>query len=217
VCQAPSNSPLEGCPPNTILVGPNHQYATIQSAVSSLPDDTSPHTLLILPGRYEEQVNVTRKWQVTLLGQTSAADDLGSNTVEILWRAVAGTGDNAFTAVLTVAPDLNASLTGSGPTGFSVPVDQPFGNTDFRAYNLNFTNDFLPYSDGPSLTLSTGYSNSGFYYCTFSSYQDTIYIGENASTYISHSSIEDKRTFCTGLVLCTSQIQPFSFVAAAEV
>lgn len=123
VCQDPSNDPLEVCPPNTVLVGPNHQYATIQSAVLSLPDDTSPQTLLMLPGRYQEQVNVTRKGPLTLLGQTSAPDDLGSNTVEILWRAVAGTGNNGFTAVLTVAPDLNASLTGSSPTGFPVPVD----------------------------------------------------------------------------------------------
>jgi len=198
VCQAPSDNPLEGCPPDTVLVGPNHEYTTIQSAILSLPDDTSTQILLVLPGTYEEQVNITRKGPVTLLGQTSASDDLESNTVEVLWRAVAGTGDNAFTAVLTVAPDLNASLTGSGPTGYPIPVDQPFGNTDFRAYNLNFTNDFLPYSAGPSLTLSTGYANSGFYHCSFSSYQDTIYIGKNASTYISHSSIEGETDFLYG-------------------
>lgn len=197
-CQSPTAEPLDGCPPGTLLVGPNTDYTTIQSAIQSFPDDTSPRTILILPGIYEEQVNVTRAGPLTLLGQTRSSSDLSANTVEIFWRAVAGTGDNAYTAVLTVAPDLNASLTGSGPTGLPVPADQPFGNTDFRAYNLNFTNDYLPYSAGPSLTLSTGYANSGFYHCSFASYQDTIYIGKNASTYISHSSIAGQTDFLYG-------------------
>ena len=197
-CQAPSNNPLEGCPPNTVLVGPGQSFTTIQSAVASLPNDASPQTILVLPGIYEEQVNVTRVAPVTVLGQTSSPDDISANTVEVLWRAVAGTGDNAYTAVLTVAPDLNASLTGAGPTGFAVPADQAFGNTDFRAYNLNLTNDYLPYSAGPSLTLSTGYSNSGFYHCSFASYQDTVYIGKKASTYISHSSVGGQTDFLYG-------------------
>jgi hypothetical protein len=69
-----------------------------------------------------------------------------SNTVNVIWRAIAVTGlDNAFTSTLTIAPNLNASLTGSGPTGFAVPADTPFGCVDFRTYNLNFINDFAPY------------------------------------------------------------------------
>lgn len=197
-CQYPTDDPLEGCPAGTILVGPDTGYKAIQSAISTLPDDDSTQTILVLPGVYEEQVNVTRPGPLTLLGQNANPSDISSNTVEILWRAVAGTGDNAYTAVLTVAPSLNASLTGSGSTGFAVPPDQAFGNTNFRAYNLNLTNDYLPYSAGPSLAFSTGYANSGFYYCSFASYQDTIYIGKNASTYISHSSIAGQTDFLYG-------------------
>ena len=48
--------------------------------------------------------------------------------------------DNAATQVLTVSPNLNATLTGSGPTGFAVPANTPFGCTDFRAYNIDFRN-----------------------------------------------------------------------------
>jgi hypothetical protein len=65
--------------------------------------------------------------------------------VNIIWRAIAGTGDNAYTSTLTVAPNLNASFTGSGPTGFAVPPETPFGCVDFRTYNLNFINDYQPY------------------------------------------------------------------------
>lgn len=63
----------------------------------------------------------------------------------IAWAAVAGTGDNAYTSTLTVAPNLNASLTGAGPTGFVVPDGTPFGCVDFRTYNLDFVNDYAPY------------------------------------------------------------------------
>ena len=173
-CQTPSSDPLSGCPTDTILVGTNATFKTIQSAIASLPNTTDPAYILILPGNYTEQVNVTRSGPVYLLGQTSNIQDQGSNLVNVIWAAVAGTGDNAYTATLTVAPNLNADLTGSGPTGFPVPSDTPFGNTDFRAYNLNFINDFVPYSDGPSLALSMGYANAGFYYSGFFSYQDTV-------------------------------------------
>lgn len=173
-CQTPSSNPLSGCPAGTLLVGPGRNFTTIQSAVASFPNTTTPAYILILPGNYTEQVNVTRIGPLYLLGQTSNIKSQAANTVNVIWRAVAGTGDNAFTATLTVAPNLNADLTGSGPTGFAVPPGTPFGNTDFRAYNLNFINDFVPYSDGPSLALSMGYANAGFYYSGFFSYQDTV-------------------------------------------
>jgi pectin methylesterase-like acyl-CoA thioesterase len=230
-CQAPTSNPLEGCPKGTLLVDPAHSsssksykassgatYATIQSAILSLPHDTSSQTILILPGQYTEQLNVTRPGPLYLLGQTNSPTKL-SNAVEVIWRQVRGimfapnfhvskapmnqireirffsftfvdsanpiqaTGnanssiDNAYTSTLTIAPTLNSSLTGSGPTGNAVPEDTPFGNTDFRAYNMRFTNDYLPYSAGPSLALSTSYANTGFYYCSFKSYQDTVYVG----------------------------------------
>ena len=173
-CQTPSSNPLSGCPSGTLLVGPGSTYATIQSAIASLPNTTDPAYILILPGNYTEQVNVTRSGPVWLLGQTSNIRDQASNVVNVVWAAIAGTGDNAFTATLTVAPNLDADLTGSGPTGHAVPPNNPFGSTDFRAYNLNFVNDYAPYSDTPSLALSMGYANAGFYYCGFFSYQDTV-------------------------------------------
>jgi hypothetical protein len=94
------------------------------------------------------QVNVTRRGPTYLLGQTAHPTDQSRNTVNIIWAAIAVTGlDNAFTSTLTVAPNLNASLTGSGPTGFAVPPGTPFGCVDFRTYNLNFINDFAPYCE----------------------------------------------------------------------
>jgi hypothetical protein len=76
--------------------------------------------------------------------------------------------------VLTVAPNLNASLTGSGPTGFPVPEDTPFGTVDFRVYNIDFRNVYSDFSAGPSLAVSVSRANAGFYYSGFYSYQDTV-------------------------------------------
>lgn len=178
-CQKATKNPLQGCPENTLLVGPLQNLTSIQQAVLSIPDNTTPYVILIQPGNYTEQVNVTRQGPLTLLGVTASPNDKTKNLVNVIWRnatgtATTGTYDNAYTSTLTIAPTFNSSLTGSGPTGNLVPADTPFGNSDFRAYNLNFINDYLPYSAGPALALSISYANGGFYYTRFLSYQDTV-------------------------------------------
>ena len=178
-CQYPTPEPLDGCPADTVLVGPLQHFNTVQSAILSLPHDTSPQHILVLPGNYTEQVNITRAGPVYLYGQTKDPNDQSKNTVNIIWHnatgaAVHSTLDNAYTSVLTVAPTFNSSTTGSGPNGNPVPADTAFGNTDFRAYNLNLINDFKPYTSGPSLAVSVSYANAGFYHCGFYSYQDTV-------------------------------------------
>jgi len=46
--------------------------------------------------------------------------------------------DDAQSAVLTVAPNFNASLIGAGPNG--APLQPSFGNVDFKVYNVDFEN-----------------------------------------------------------------------------
>lgn len=178
-CQSPTPDPLTGCPANTILVAPtgcNASFNSIQSAILSL-DETTPATILILPGIYIEQLNVTRSGPLTLLGQIKNANQRTENTVTVSWASAnhnVSYPDNAYTSVLTVSPTLEASLTGSGPTGWPVPESTPFGNTDFRVYNIDFRNVYSEASDGPSLAVSVSRANAGFYYSGFYSYQDTV-------------------------------------------
>lgn len=194
------------CPPGTILVSATDSradYSTIQSAINSLPNDTSSHTILILSGTYKEQLNVTRPGPLTLLGQTNSADDAAKNTVTITWAAanLDSTGqsvDNVYSSVLIVSPTLDASLTGSGTTGFAVPDDTPFGNKDFRAYNIDFTNTWAEYTDGPAHALSFSRANGGFYYCGFYSYQDTVYIGKLGNAYFYKSILAGQTDFLYG-------------------
>ena len=167
------------CPPGTTLVGQNGQFKSIQSAIKSISNDGQLHIVLVQPGTYHEQVNISRSSPIYLLGVTDSPDDHSHNKVKILWKQATGTqetgkADNAFTSALTVAPTLDSSLTGSGPTGHAVAAGTKFGNSDFRAYNIDFVNDFKPYSAGPSLAVSISYANAGFYFCRIRSYQDTV-------------------------------------------
>ncbi|CBX91374.1 hypothetical protein IAQ61_010731 [Plenodomus lingam] len=202
-CQNHSAKPLDGCPKGTLLVGPGQHFTSVQSAIISLPKDTSPHHILVLAGNYTEQINVTRPGPVYLYGETDNPDDQKKNTVNIIWRNATGSAanstlDNAYTSVLTVAPTFNASATGSGPNGSPVAKDTPFGNTDFRAYNLNFINDYRPYVSGPSLAVSVSYANSSFYYCGFYSYQDTVYVGKLGNAYFYRNEIAGITDFLYG-------------------
>lgn len=220
-CQYPTADPLQNCPSGTLLVGPTGNFSTIQSAVLSLPNDTTPYIILVEAGNYTEQVNVTRPGPLYLLGQTSAPNDRTQNRVVVYWAAIAGTGDNAYTSTLTVAPTLNASLTGAGPTGNPVPPGTPFGNTDFRVYNIDFINDYAPYSVSPSLAVSVSYANTGFYYTGFYSYQDTVrpfYLTSDALSLM--SLVWDNRCISASSETRTSTTarlpaRPTSFTASA--
>jgi pectinesterase len=169
------------CPKGTIIVGNSSiaDFPTVQEAITSLPDNNNPATILLLAGTYEEQVNITRAGPITLLGQTTSPKDASRNRVTLTWAAANkdSTGqsvDNVYSSVMVVAPTLDASITGSGTTGFAVPDDTPFGNKDFRVYNVDFRNTWAEYSDGPAHAISFSRANGGFYYCGFYSYQDTV-------------------------------------------
>ncbi|KAE8335502.1 hypothetical protein BDV24DRAFT_155955 [Aspergillus arachidicola] len=194
------------CPEGTILVSktdPSAHFTTVQDAILSLPNDNTTQTILILPGTYKEQVNVTRSGPVTLLGQTDDPNNATKNQVTLTWAQANhdNTGqavDNVFSSVLTVAPTLESSYTGSGTTGYPVPEDTPFGNIDFRAYNIDFTNTWRDYSDGPAHAISFSRANGGFYHCGFYSYQDTVYVGKLGNAYFHKSIIAGQTDFLYG-------------------
>lgn len=201
LCQKKTTNPLTGCPPHTIYVSqlphPSAKFATIQAAISSLPADdiTTRYTILIAPGEYKEQLNVTRSGPLTLLGVSDRPfysqtllpryypefdydKPLPSNEVHVRFdRANVGNNllpDNVFTGVLTVGPTLNATFTGTGPQGWPVDPATPYGSADFRAYNIDFRNEFAQWGVGPAHAMGVSRANAGFYSCGFYSWQDTV-------------------------------------------
>jgi pectin methylesterase-like acyl-CoA thioesterase len=219
-CQRKTSNQLSGCPCGTIYVSSTDTkaaFSSVQAAISSLPNDTSARFILIGPGNYTEQLNVTRPGPLTLLGvsdlpyddavlsniSTSTPPADYANGVTIYWNAAntnALFSDNAFTSVLTVAPNLNASLTGAGPTGFAVPDSTPYGSSDFRAYNIDFVNGNggVAYSNGPALAMSISRANAGFYSCGFYSWQDTVYVGKLGNVYVYDGVIAGQTDFLYG-------------------
>jgi hypothetical protein len=185
------SNPTYGCPEGTIYVSRDDKranFTSIQAAIESVGNTTTPAYILIAPGNYTEQLNVTRHGPLHLIGMSTRPwkgevySDIDVNTerqndVQVWWNSAnhnAIFSDNVFTGVLTVGPTLNATLTGSGPTGFPVPEDTPFGSVDFRAYNIDFRNEEFPYANGPAHALGVSRANAGFYSCGFYSWQDTV-------------------------------------------
>ncbi len=191
-CQRKTCPPTAGCPDGTIYVSSDDRhanFATIQEAILSIAESDEPATILISPGHYTEQLNVTRQAPLTLLGMSElphgdklysdidVASPIPENEVQVWWNSANYNGrfnDNVWTSVLTVGPTLNATLTGSGPTGFPVPENTPFGCTDFRAYNIDFRNEEFPRANGPAHAVGVSRANAGFYSCGLYSYQDTV-------------------------------------------
>ncbi|KAG2131809.1 carbohydrate esterase family 8 protein [Suillus clintonianus] len=187
-----TTSPLSGCPSGTLYVSltdSRANFKTVQAAVNSLPQ-TGNATILIGEGEYFEMVNVARSAPLTLLGQLDpstayeAAGNASQRNLVHIWNNLyvkSGVTDEE-TATFTVAP-------ASG---------QNFGNTDFRAYNIDFENRAAKYSISQALVTSISYANASFYGCAFASYQDTWYTGSGAHTYVVDSIIYGQTDYLFG-------------------
>ncbi|KAG2101521.1 carbohydrate esterase family 8 protein [Suillus cothurnatus] len=201
-CQLQKNadtSPLTGCPAGTLYVSPTDSRAnfqSVQAAIQSLPQ-TGDAVILIGEGEYFEMVNIARSAPLTLLGQLdpSTAHDTAGNASQRnlvhIWNNLyvkPGVNDEE-TATFTIAPS-------SG---------ENFGNTNFRAYNINFENRAANYAISQALVTAISYANASFYGCTFASYQDTWYTGSNAHTYVVDSIIYGQTDYLFGFGLAWFQ------------
>ncbi|CAE6460411.1 unnamed protein product [Rhizoctonia solani] len=214
VCQSTQgkkSDPTAGCPTGTKYVSLNDTRAafkSIQEAVLSLPQDTSPQWILIGAGIYKEAINVTRKGPTTLLGATNHADKCKCNSclyhvyaLIVYYRCSKSCHDqdNADTQVLTVAPNKWATWTGKGFYGDTPePVPNEWGCTDFRAYNINFENRAATKAVGPALAVGVAFARASFYGCTFRSYQDTVFIGKNGSAVFKGSEVAGSTDYIYG-------------------
>ncbi|RBR10286.1 uncharacterized protein FIESC28_09536 [Fusarium coffeatum] len=215
-CQRQTKRATEGCPKGTLFVAKDDSradFSSIQSAIDSLGNTTTPGHILIAPGDYTEQLNVTRRGPLHLIGASNKpwvkdlyadidVNTTAQNDVQIWWNLAntnnGSMSDNVYTSVLTVGPNLDATLTGAGPTGWPVPAGTPFGCTDFRAYNIDFRNDFAPRSVGPAHAVGVSRANAGFYSCGFYSYQDTVYVGKLGNAFFYDNIIAGETDFLYG-------------------
>ncbi|KAF8558296.1 carbohydrate esterase family 8 protein [Imleria badia] len=188
-----NESALVGCPEGTLFVSPTDpsaNFSGVQEAINSLPG-TGNAIILVGAGQYYEMVNVTRSAPLTLLGQLGPATasiragNASQRNLVHIWNNL-HTGENGITdeetATLTVAPSLG----------------YPFGNVDFRTYNIDFENRAANYAISQALVTSLTLANASFYGCTFASWQDTWYTGYGANTYAVDSIIYGSTDYLFG-------------------
>ncbi|EWG52486.1 hypothetical protein FVEG_11228 [Fusarium verticillioides 7600] len=180
-------------PPNgavTVSVGgeKSGSYSTLTDALNSLPKDSTPQTIFIYAGTYEEQVPaINRPGPVTIIGYTESdpGKTYASNQVTITQAkglSVAGTipagRSNADTATIATA------------------------STKIAFYNVKFVNsDNLDGVTPSYVTLAASiYGNDiGFYGCSFIGWQDTLLNGAtNGYQYYESSYIEGAIDFIWG-------------------
>lgn len=141
-----------------------NSYRNISAAVTALSNTTSAQTIYIAPGIYVEQVYIPPlAGPLTVQGYTKDARSYKDNKVTItgnLSRQTPGLANNDATATVRL------------------------WTSNVKLYNLNIANTFgQAATGGQALALSAQKTNQGFYGCSFTGYQDTIYANEGRQIY----------------------------------
>ncbi|KAJ4050464.1 hypothetical protein NW761_005261 [Fusarium oxysporum] len=141
-------------PANCIVVKPSgasaSEFTSLQAAVDSIGSSTKPACIFLNSGTYNERVEIKVKAPLTLYGSTTDTGSYKKNTVII--QNTLGSQD---------AGSLDASSTVN------------LRSNDFAAYNIDFVNG---YTAGQAVALTANGNKTGFYGCSFKSYQDTLYV-----------------------------------------
>ncbi|KAJ8093354.1 hypothetical protein PM082_020211 [Marasmius tenuissimus] len=147
------------------------EFKTVQSAVNSLPNDSSSRSIFIYPGTYTEQVYITRAGPLTIYGYTDDTSTYTKNQATITFNAGIDTaGSNDATGTLRIHKD------------------------DFKMYNVNVKNTRTGIQAG---AISEYGNRAGFYACSFVGYQDTLYANAGTQVYLK-GYIEGKTDFIYG-------------------
>ncbi|KAF5548138.1 pectinesterase precursor [Fusarium napiforme] len=141
-------------PENCIVVKPSgasaSEFTSLQAAVNSIGSSTESTCIFLNSGTYNERVEIKVKAPLTLYGSTTDTGSFKKNTVVI--QNILGSQD---------AGSLDASSTVN------------LRSNDFAAYNIDFVNG---YTSGQAVALTANGNKTGFYGCSFKSYQDTLYV-----------------------------------------
>ncbi|KAK4043260.1 pectin lyase fold/virulence factor [Parachaetomium inaequale] len=139
------------------------EFASLQAAVNSIGSSNNPACIFIYPGVYQESVDIKIRAPLTLYGSTVDTKDYKHNAV-------------------TFTHNLGSYDAGSLDASSTVNVR----SSNFSAYNINFANT---YTAGQAVALTANGNMTGFYGCSFKSYQDTLY-AKNGWQYYSNCYIE---------------------------
>lgn len=148
------------CAPSaTIAVSKNPgpcDYSNVTAAIAALPNDSKAYTIQIGAGVYNEQISITRKGKVTLIGATNSTRDYTQNQVTIQNSngVLTSAGQDEIT------PTINAKKTND--------------NSGLALYNINFANVYPQTKNTAALAADFYGANIAAYGCSFTGFQDTL-------------------------------------------
>lgn len=148
------------CAPSaTLTVSKNPgpcDYSNVTAAIAALPNDSKAYTIQIGAGVYNEQISITRKGKVTLIGATNSTRDYTQNQVTIQ------TSNGVLTSAGQdeITPVINAKKTND--------------NSGLALYNINFANIYPQTKNTAALAADFYGANIAAYGCSFTGFQDTL-------------------------------------------
>ncbi|PQE06233.1 pectinesterase family protein [Rutstroemia sp. NJR-2017a BBW] len=140
------------------------EYSTVGAALTALGSGTAAACIFIYSGTYQEQITVNYKGVLTVYGYTTDTSSYKSNVVTIthsISSPAAGSLDASSTANIVSA--------------------------NFKAYNIIFKNTYG--SGAQAVAVTANGDKQGFYGCSFTGYQDTLYV-KAGKQYYSNCYIE---------------------------
>ncbi|CAO2652327.1 Nn.00g006100.m01.CDS01 [Neocucurbitaria sp. VM-36] len=155
------------------------EYSNVTAAISALPNDSKPYTIQIGAGTYVEQISITRKGKVTLVGATSFANDYTQNQVrmEISNGVLTSAGQNEQTPVIY--------------------AKKTSDNSGLAVYNIDFVNTYPQTKNTAALAADFYGANIAAYGCSFVGFQDTLLANKGTQVF-SNCYIEGSVDFVWG-------------------
>ncbi|KAJ4344044.1 hypothetical protein N0V95_006422 [Ascochyta clinopodiicola] len=180
---ASATSTASSCTPSaTLVVSKNPgacDYSNVTAAIAALPNDAKAYTIQIGAGVYNEQISITRKGKVTLIGATNSTRDYTQNQVTIQ------TSNGVLTSAGQdeITPVINAKKTND--------------NSGLALYNINFANVFPQTKNTAALAADFYGANIAAYGCSFTGFQDTLLANKGTQVF-SNCYIEGSVDFIWG-------------------
>jgi pectin methylesterase-like acyl-CoA thioesterase len=154
-------------------------YQNVSAAIAALPNDSKAYTIQIGAGIYDEQISITRKGKVTLVGATNSTRDYTQNQVTI--RTSNGVLTSAGQDEIT--PVINAK--------------KVYDNSGLALYNINFANVYPQTKNTAALAADFYGANIAAYGCSFTGFQDTLLANKGTQVF-SNCYIEGSVDFIWG-------------------
>ncbi|KAH7319347.1 pectin methylesterase [Rhexocercosporidium sp. MPI-PUGE-AT-0058] len=154
----------------TLEVGSGKTFTTIADAYAKAIEGD---TIMISPGTYNEKLTIDKD-NITMKGSTSPSMDPAGNMVTITAATYAkDVKDNDASATLLITAN------------------------NFSLYNINVAN--TAGNDSQAVALSTKGTSCGFYACSITGYQDTLY-AHDGSSFFGSCYVEGAVDFVFGIM-----------------